>query len=99
MRFHVNVTEQDLIFLAKSADQQKKRRATKIENRNLKQTFDENLAETCKPISKKLTEKNEFTAKIEEVFEKAFQLAVENTQLASQSPQKETEKIVSASDD
>ena len=62
-----NVTEQDLINLSKLAQQQKDIRATKIENRVLKQTHDKKLAESLWPITKKLEEVDNTTEEIGEV--------------------------------
>ena len=52
--YSVNVTEQDLITLRKSAEQQKEQRALKIKNRISEQTHDVKLAESLSPFSKKL---------------------------------------------
>ena len=49
MSFYSNVTEQDLIFLRKLAEQQKNQRVEKI----LKQTQDVKLAESLSPITKR----------------------------------------------
>ena len=69
MSIYPNVTEQDLINLSKLAEQQKNQRAIKIRIRNLKQTHDEELAETFSPINNKL-EVDKCTEKLREVFEK-----------------------------
>ena len=64
MSIYSNVTEQDLIFLRKLAEQQKKQRDLKIKNKILKQTHDIKLAESLSPITKKLEEVNKFTKKV-----------------------------------
>ena len=53
MSIYSNVTEEDLIFLRKLAEQQKQERAPKIKNKILKQTHDINSAESLSPITKK----------------------------------------------
>ena len=67
MSIYSNVTEQDLDNLRKLAQQQKNQRALKIKNRILKQTHDINLAESLRPINKKLEEVKESTQKIGEI--------------------------------
>ena len=57
MSIYPNVTQEDLNKLSQLAEQQKEQRATKIKNRILKQTHDEKLAETFKPITNKLEKK------------------------------------------
>ena len=52
MSIYSNVTEQDLINLRKFAEQQKNQRAEKNENRILKQTHDEKLAENYQLLLK-----------------------------------------------
>ena len=52
MSIYPNVTQEDLNKLSELAEQQKEQRANKIKNRILKQTHDEQLAETFKPITK-----------------------------------------------
>ena len=61
MSVYLNVTEQNVIELAKLLDQQKNRKATKIENKILKQTHGKILAESSKPITEKLEKVNEST--------------------------------------
>ena len=56
-------TEQYMIILRKLAKQQKNQRALKLENKNLKQTHDINLAENLSPVTKKLDEVKEFSQK------------------------------------
>ena len=56
MSIFSNVTEQDLIFLRKLAEQQKNEQALKIKNRILKQTHIIKLAELLSPITKKIEE-------------------------------------------
>ena len=83
MSIYSNVTEEDLIILHKSAEQQKIQRALKIKNRILKQTLDIKLAEILSPIIKKLEEVKESTQKIADVNKESqpqtHQLAIENT--------------------
>ena len=67
MSIYSNVTEQDLIFLRKLAEQQKNQQALKIKNKFLKQTHDVELAESLSPICKKLEEVKESTQKIGEI--------------------------------
>ena len=54
MSFYSNVSEQDLNNLRKLAEQQKNERALKFKNRILKQTHDDNLAESLSPLTKRL---------------------------------------------
>ena len=56
MSVYPNVTEEDLASLEKLADQQKNEKARKIKNRLFNQTYDKKLAETFKPITKKIDE-------------------------------------------
>ena len=81
MSIYSNVTEQDFINLPRIVDQQKSQRALKTTNRILKQTHDVKLAESLSPITKKLSEVNELTQKLEEIVEESNtpQLAIENT--------------------
>ena len=67
MRIYSNVTEQDLIYLRKLAEQQKEQRALKIKNRILKQRHDVKLAENLSPITKKLDEVKESTQKLGDI--------------------------------
>ena len=53
MSVYPNVTEEDLLSLEKLAEQQKNEQARKIKKRIFKQTNDEKLAETFKPITQK----------------------------------------------
>ena len=64
MSIYPNVTKDDLINLSKLADQQKEQKASKIKTRILKQTHDEKLAETFKPITNKLEKVITTTEKI-----------------------------------
>ena len=57
-----------MIELAKLANQEKNQRASKIKSRILKQTHDEKLAETFKPITTKLEKVVEATEKINPTF-------------------------------
>ena len=52
MSIYLDVTKEDMIELAKLSEQQKNERADKIEIRISKQTRDETLAETFKPLTK-----------------------------------------------
>ena len=70
MSIYSNVTEQDLIDLRKSAEQQKKERALKIKNRILKQNYDFKLAESLSPITKKLDTINESNRNLGEKIKK-----------------------------
>ena len=54
MSFSTDVTEKDMINLVKLAGHQKNQRATKSQNRILKQTHDVKLAESFECINKKL---------------------------------------------
>ena len=51
MSFYANVTEQDLIVLAKISEQQENQRANTNKIKKLNQTHDEELAESFKPIN------------------------------------------------
>ena len=51
-----NLTEEDLLSLQKLAEQQKNEKTSKIKKRIFKQTLDRDLAETFKPITKKVDE-------------------------------------------
>ena len=86
MSIYSNVTEQDLDYLRKLAEQQKNQRAEKIKNRILKQTHDIKLAESLSPITKKLNTINESTEKISEVIKESQpqtpQPSIENTHTA-----------------
>ena len=55
MSIYVNLTKEDMIQLAKLSDQEKKKhKANKFQPSILKQTSNEQLAETFKRITKKL---------------------------------------------
>ena len=84
MNVYSNVTQQDLIFLRKLAEQQKNQRALKIKSRILKQTQDIKLAESLSPITKKLDEVKESTRKIGEIVKETntSQPAIKNTHTA-----------------
>ena len=71
MNLYSIVTEKDLINLHKLADQQKNRRAVKIENRILKQTPDIKLEEILSPITKKLDINIEATKNLGETVKKS----------------------------
>ena len=70
--------------IAKLAEQQKNQPAEKNKSIILKQTHDKQLAETFKPITKKLEEVDKSTKKLGEVFEKRTQTATENLTPISQ---------------
>ena len=69
-----NVTEQDLIFSRKLAEQHMNQRTLKIKNRILKQTHDIKLAESLSPITKNLDEVKEITQKLGDVIKKTIRL-------------------------
>ena len=71
MSFYSNVSEQDLFYLRKLAQQQKDQRALKIKNRILKQTRDVKLAENLSPITKKLDEVNKSAEKLGDLFKES----------------------------
>ena len=86
MSIYSEVAEQDLINLRKLAQPQKNQRPLKTKNRILKRTHDIKLAESLKPITKKL-EVNEGTQKLGDVIKESNsenenntpQPAIENT--------------------
>ena len=59
--------EQDLMNLRKLAEQQKAQRVLENKNKILKQTHDIKLAESLRPITKKLDKINESTKNIGKV--------------------------------
>ena len=65
MSIYPNVTEEDLASLEKLANQQKNEKVRKIKNRIFKQTYDQKLAETFEPITKKIEEVVEVTKELE----------------------------------
>ena len=65
MSVYSNVTEEDLLSLEKLAEQQKNEKARKIKKRIFKQTYDQKLAETFEPITKKIDEVVEATKELE----------------------------------
>ena len=65
MSIYSNVTQEDLNKLSQLAEQQKDYQSTKIKNRILKQTHDEKLSETFKPITSKLEKINESTKNLD----------------------------------
>ena len=67
MSIYSNVTEQDLSYPRKLANQQKNQRAEKTKNRILKRTHDVKIAESLSPITKRLDKVNKSTKKIGEV--------------------------------
>ena len=76
-----NITEQDLVNLRKIAEQQKNQRALEIKNRISKQTHDIKLTENISLTTKKLSEVEEPTQKLEKIVEENNnpRLAIENT--------------------
>ena len=68
MSSHPNVTKEEMINLAKLAEQQKTQRTIKTKNKTLEQTQDKKLDESFKLITKKLGEVDKSTKKIK-VFE------------------------------
>ena len=64
-----NITQQDLIILGILDEQQKNQRAIKLENKSLKQTRDEKLAESFAPVNKILEDVDNYTKTLGEVFE------------------------------
>ena len=92
MSIYSNVTEQDLDNLRKLAQQQKEQRALKIRNRILRQTHDKKLSESLSPITKRLDlVENNKGEKIGDLIKKSgqetSQLAIENTQTQTETPQ------------
>ena len=82
MSIYSNVTEQDLDNLRELAEQQKEQRAPKCENRILKQTHNDKLAESLPPITNKLHDViKESTKNLGNVIKEnnTPQLAIENT--------------------
>ena len=65
MSVYSNVTEEDLLSLEKLAEQQKNEKARKIKKRIFKQTYDQKLAETFEPITKKNDKVVEATKELE----------------------------------
>ena len=78
MNFYPFVTEQDLIFPVRLAEQQKNQRSIKIKNKISKQRLDKKLAESFPPILNKLEEVDKGSKKIGEVLEKTPQTATKN---------------------
>ena len=92
MSIYSNVTEQDLDNLRKLAQQQKEQRALKIRNRILGQTHDKKLSESLSLITKRLDlVENNKGEKIGDLIKKSgqetSQLAIENTQTQTETPQ------------
>ena len=89
MSIYSNVTEQDLINLRKVAEQQKEERAPKIKNKILKQTHNEKLAESLKPITKRLDLiENNKGETIGDIIKKSQEEtpAIENTETQPETP-------------
>ena len=94
MSIYSKVTEEDLNNLRQLAQQQKEQRGLKIKNRILKQTHDEKLAESLRPITnpitKRLDEVNKYTNELGEIvkksqpsqFSKSQTPAIENTTIS-----------------
>ena len=82
MSIYSKVTEQDLISLRKSTEQQKNQPAPKIKNGILKWTHDIKLAESSSTIVEKLSKVKESTQKIGEIVEESNTPQLENTQNA-----------------
>ena len=61
LSIYPKLTKQNMIKLAKLAKKQKKARTDKNKNKISKQTHKEKIAESLKPLTKKLTEFNEST--------------------------------------
>ena len=74
MSIYSNVTEKDLENLRKVADQQKEQRALKIQNRILKKTHDEKLAESLSPITKRLDEVKKSTKEVGDIIKNSESL-------------------------
>ena len=55
MSFYPNVNKEDMINLAKLAEQMRNLRVIEIEKKILKKTHDKELPEILEPITKKLT--------------------------------------------
>ena len=68
MSIYPKITKEDMNNLSKLADHEKEQKASKIKTRVLKQTHDEKLAETFKPITNKLEKVNTATEKIYRTF-------------------------------
>ena len=68
MSSHPNVTKEEMINLAKLAEQQKTQRTIKTKNKILEQTHDKKLDESFIPITEKLGEVDKSTKKLK-VFE------------------------------
>ena len=66
MSVYCDVTEQDLIYQRKLAEQEKTQWALRIENRFSKHAHDKTLAESFSPIGKKLDEVNDSTKNLGE---------------------------------
>ena len=84
MSIYSNVREQDLENLRKLAEQQKEQRALKIKNRILKQTHDNELAESHSLVTKKLDKVNKSTEELGNVIKNSKpntpQIAIANSQ-------------------
>ena len=65
MSVYPNVTNEEIISLEKSAEQQKNEKARKIKCRIIKQTYDAKLAETFEPITEKLDRLVEATKELD----------------------------------
>ena len=99
MSTYPNVTEQNLIILGELDEERKNQQDIQIKNEILKQSHYKKLAESFEPKTKKLKEADKFTEKIGEKFEKTPQPPSETTQCDSQNSERQTPKLVSASDE
>ena len=93
MSIFSNVTEKDLNNLRKLANQQKEYRDLKTKNRILKQTHDENLAESLKPTTKRLDKVNKYTKKIGENIKESISEIVKNQEIVPVEIESEDENI------
>ena len=78
LNIYANVTEEDLIDIGETAEQEKNQRDIKIKYKTLKQTHDKNLAESFALITKKLENVVKSTKKKYKKSDSP-QLATENT--------------------
>ena len=62
------MTEEDLIEIAKSSQQQKNQRELKAQKRILKQAYDEQLARNFEPLTEKIEKVNETTTNLDPSF-------------------------------
>ena len=93
MSIYSNVTEQDLIYPRKLAEQQKNQRALKIKSRILKQTHDVKLAESLSPITEKLDTINKSTEKTRKVIKESNSENENNQEIVPVEIESEDENI------